>query len=181
VVSILRASFQAKKRVCDELSGGENPRRCLVGSCLRGGGSNDHPRAQGSVSAFSETPFEKSEQSEIEPKLYNPLFEDMEGESPFISLAEPLAQQKRIYAVTSEGQRPFVIGLPRVVRANLFYCGLSEQEAWDLSNESAEDERIVRVDWFRSATQQKREFAQDILTSKLLATIVGPMSPVDQA
>jgi hypothetical protein len=133
-----------------------------------------------SVSAFSETPFEKSEQSAIEPKLYNPLFEEVEGESPFISVAEPLSQQKRTYVVTSDAQLPYVVGIPRVVRANLFYCGISEQEAWDQSNESAEDERIVKVDWFRSATQENREIAQDVLTSKLSAAIVGPVITVDQ-
>lgn len=93
---------------------------------------------------------------------------------------EFLAQQKRIYVVTSEAQCPIVVGLPRVVRANLFNCGVSEQEAWDMSSESAEDERIVKVDWFRSATQQNRDIAQDILTSKLSATIVGPVVAVEQ-
>lgn len=82
--------------------------------------------------------------------------------------------------MTSEAQCPFVVGLPRVVRANLFNCGVSEQEAWDMSSESAEDERIVKVDWFRSATQQNRDIAQDILTSKLSATIVGPVVAVEQ-
>jgi hypothetical protein len=128
-----------------------------------------------SVSAFSETPFEKSEQCAIEPQLYNPLFEEVEGESPLISVAEPLSQEKRIYIVTTEAQRPVVVGLPRVVRANLFHCGISEQQAWDLSIVSVEDERIIKVDLFMSATQENRDLVQDVLTSRLSATIVGPM------
>jgi hypothetical protein len=127
---------------------------------------------QASVSAFSEIPFEKTEQQEIEPRLYNPLFEDGKDESPFIRIAEPLAKQKRIYVVTTEAQRPVVMGVPRMVRANLFSCGLSERDAWELSNRSEQDERIVKIDWFRTATQRNRDTAQDILTSKLSAAIV---------
>lgn len=133
---------------------------------------------QASVSAFSEIPFEKAEQKEIEPRLYNPLFEDGKDESPFIRIAEPLAQQKRIYVVTSEAQRPVVMGVPRMVRANLFSCGLPERDAWDLSNQSEQNERIVKIDWFRTATQRNRDTAQDILTSKLSATIVAPAMAV---
>jgi predicted ArsR family transcriptional regulator len=135
---------------------------------------------QASVSAFSEMPFEKPEQAEIEPKLYNPLFEDGKDESPYISIGEVLGQQKRIYVVTSEVQRPVVVGLPRMVRANLFYCGIPERDAWDLSKESTEDERIIKVDWFRTATQRNRDVAQDILTSKLSAAIVTPIVAANQ-
>ena len=134
-----------------------------------------------SVSAFSETPFDKSEQVALQPRLYNPLFEDVEGESPLIAIGEPLAQQKRIYVVSSEVERPFVVGLPRVVRANLLCCGISEREAWDMSIESAEDERIIKVDWFRSATQHNREIAQDVLASKLSAAIVNPGTGVERS
>lgn len=108
-------------------------------------------------------PFEKTEQSEIEPKLYNPLFEGGKDESPFIRIAEPLAQQKRIYVVTTEAQRPVVVGVPRMVRANLFSCGLSERDAWDLSDRTEHDEPIVKIDWFRT-----------VLTSRLSARIVAP-------
>jgi hypothetical protein len=111
---------------------------------------------QASVSAFSEIPFEKAGQNEIEPRLYNPLFEEGKDESPFIRIAEPLAQQKRTYVVTSEAQHPVVMGVPRVVRANLFSCGLPERDAWDLSNQSEQNERIVKIDWFRTATQRNR-------------------------
>ncbi len=130
---------------------------------------------QASVSAFSEMPFEKPEQSEIEPKLYNPLFEGGKDESQFVRIAQPLAHPTRLYVVTSEAQRPVVVGVPRMVRANLFSCGLSERDAWDLSDRTELNERIVKIDWFRSATQRNRDTAQDILTSKLSANIVEPV------
>ena len=126
-----------------------------------------------SVSAFSETPFERQEEYALEPKLYNPMYDETEREAPLIPVADPLARSTRLHVLTAEARKPVIVGLPVVARAGLFHCRTSQREAWELATGAPRDERIVRVDFFDHVGPSMRLRAEDILKSNLHAHLVG--------
>jgi hypothetical protein len=126
-----------------------------------------------SVSAFSETPFERQEEYALEPKLYNPMYEETGREAPLIPVADPLARSMRLHVLTAEATKPVMVGLPVVARAGLFHSRVSQLEAWKLATEAPGDERIVRVDFFDHFGPSTRFRAEDILKSNLHAHVVG--------
>jgi hypothetical protein len=128
---------------------------------------------EASVSAFSETPFEREEEFAIEPKLYNPLYNETERESPLIPIAEPLAPDTRLHVLTAEATKPLIVGLPVVARAGILRCRMSQREAWRLAKEAPNDQRIVKVDFFRGAAPEIRLRAENILRTNLDAHVCG--------
>lgn len=128
---------------------------------------------EASVSAFSETPFDREEEFAVEPKLYNPLYNESERESLLIPLAEPLARDARLHVLTSEATKPIIVGVPVVARAGIYHCRMPKQDAWRLATEATEDERIVKVDFFRDAAPEIRLRAESALKTNLSAVVVG--------
>jgi hypothetical protein len=129
---------------------------------------------EASVSAFSGAPFEDDEGYAIEPQLYNPVRNKSGRESTFIAIAEPLVQHKRMYVTTTEAERPVVVGVPYLARADLlFQSQMKEEDAWLLAGSVDPTDRIVKIDFFRNATRLARKRAEEILTSSLSAEIIG--------
>lgn len=128
---------------------------------------------EASVSAYSETPFGREEQFAIEPRLYNPLYNETERESPLIPIAEPLAPDTRLHVLSAEATKPVIVGLPVVARAGILRCRMSQKDAWKLANEAPKDQRIVKVDFFRGAAPEIRLRAENILTENLSAHVCG--------
>jgi len=90
-----------------------------------------------------------------------------------IPVAEQLAQDGTMYVITTEADHPMIVGVPRLFRANLFVCVMSSNDAWQLAAVSAKDERIIKVDLFRSVTAAHRSLIEKVLTAKLSAVMVG--------
>jgi hypothetical protein len=128
---------------------------------------------EASVSAFSETSFDREEEFTVEPKLYNPLYNESEHESLLISIAEPLAKDARFHVLTSEATKPVIVGLPVVARAGIYHSRMPKRVAWKLATEASEDERIVKVDFFRGADPEIRLRAENVLKTNLCAHVVG--------
>ncbi len=129
---------------------------------------------EASVSAFSETPFAHDEGFSIEPRLYNPVRDKSGRESTLIAIAEPLAQHKRMYVTTTEAEMPLVLGLPGVARADIFFQShLNEGDAWNVAAKVDPADRIVKVDFFRSATSSARTQAERLLKSSLSAEMIA--------
>jgi hypothetical protein len=123
------------------------------------------------VLAISETPFERGEEFEIAPLVYNPL-PDEKGRI-YISVADALAGHHRLYVKTTEAERPVILGVSSVAFADLFQSRVNQEDAWKLATEVDPGERIVKVDFFRSATAAGRRQAEKMLKSELSAELVG--------
>jgi hypothetical protein len=134
-------------------------------------------QCEASVTALSETPFEKMEGQiegySIGPQLYNPLPGKFGPEVMLIPIAEPLAQNQRLYIATTDAERPAVVGLPSVARAGWFQRRMREKDAWNLAAKVGPSERIIKIDFFRTATGAARDHAEVVLRSSLAADIVG--------
>jgi hypothetical protein len=128
---------------------------------------------EASVSAFSEMSFDREEEFAVEPKLYNPLYDESERESPLIPIAQPLAKDARLHVLTSEATKPVIVGLPVVARAGIYHCRVPKHDAWRLATEASDDERIVKVDFFRGAAPEIRMRAENVLNTNLCAHVVG--------
>jgi hypothetical protein len=128
-------------------------------------------RCNAAVIAMSKTPFDYGKEYVIEPLLYNPL-PDKDGRV-FISVAHFLVKNQRLFVKTTEAERPLVLGIASVAFADLFNNRVSKEDAWKLSTTVDPGERIVKVEFFRSATAAARLQAEKILTSNLSAELVG--------
>ena len=132
---------------------------------------------EASVTAMSETPFEQLEGQvegySLDPQLYNPLPGRFGSETVLIRMGEPLAQNRRLYVVTTDAERPALVGLPIVARAGWFQCKMNPQDAWNLAAKVGQTERIIKVDFFQTATAAGRSHAKKVLRSSLSAEIVG--------
>lgn len=128
---------------------------------------------EASVSAFSETPFDREEEFAVEPKLYNPLYNESERESPLIPISEPLAKEARLHVLTSEATKPVIVGLPVIARAGIYLCRMPKLDAWRMATEASENDRIVKVDFFRGAAPEIRLHAESALKANLGAVVVG--------
>lgn len=126
-----------------------------------------------SVCTFAEVSFDSVHQHVMKPKLYNPVSTESERESTWIQMAEPLAPDTKLYALSTETACPVIGGLPKIARANCFLQVLPEKDAWDLASEEDSEERVVKVDFFRAATPESRRSAAAVLTSNLSAILVG--------
>ena len=109
----------------------------------------------------------------VEPKLYNPLYDESESESQLIPIAQPLARDARLHVLTSQATKPVIVGLPVVARAGIYHCRVEKRDAWKLATEASEDERIVKVDFFRGAPPEMRLRAENALKTNLCAHVVG--------
>jgi hypothetical protein len=128
-------------------------------------------KCNAAVIAVSETPFDYGNEYVIVPQIYNPA-PDKSGRI-FISFADALVENRRLYVKTTEAEKPVMLGIPSVVFAELFHNRISDEDAWDLASTVDPKERIVKVDFFRNANTGARSQAEDILKSSLSAELVG--------
>lgn len=129
-------------------------------------------QCQAAVTVISESPFESGEEYEIEPQVYNPVPEKSVRGNLLIRIADPLAQNKRLYVKTTEAERPLMLGLPTLAMADVFSVRICMEDAWNLATAVKPDERIVKVDFFRNATAAARAHAEEILTSTFSARLI---------
>jgi DNA-binding PadR family transcriptional regulator len=129
---------------------------------------------EASVSALSETPFQQGEEPSSGLYLYNPLHTKSGREAAVIPIAGALAQNQRLYVVSTAADPPPVVGLPLFARAGWLRSRMEKRKAWELAAKIAPTERIVKVEFFRGATETSRLRAEKILTSSSLsAELIG--------
>jgi len=124
------------------------------------------------VSAFSENPFDPNEGYLIEPKLYNPLHEDLATQNILIPVSEPLARSRGLYVLTTQADQLILPGLPALVCANLLTFGIERKKAWEVAMQLKTGERILKVDFLDDVDTPSRREAEILLKSTLLAEVL---------
>jgi hypothetical protein len=128
-------------------------------------------KCDAAVIAISETPFQHGKEYVIEPQLYNPL-PDKSGRV-FISIGDPLVENRRLYVKTTGAEQPVVLGVASMAYADFFNSRVNQEDAWKLATTMKPGDRIIKVEFFRNATASAREEAENILTTNLFADLVG--------
>lgn len=125
-----------------------------------------------SVAVLSETPFGENEGFAVALKLYNPVRDKSEQQTPLIPIGDPLVQAKRLYVITTEAEQPTMLGLPSFACAAWFRRRVGERRAWDLAGTVEPTERIVKVEFFRGATAEARIEVERVLVDSLSAELI---------